>query len=290
MRGHCGVSCAARRFSAVKSLYGGKRMITSMLVFLASGAVAGVLAGLLGVGGGIVIVPMLALILPWQGVPAQYVQHLALGTSLASIIVTSISSSRAHHSRGAVRWDIWKSITPGILVGTFLGGLVAAEMPIAFLKGFFVCFLYFVALQMLLDLKPKASRDLPGALGTSAVGGGIGLISSFVGIGGGTLSVPFMSLCNVPMHTAVGTSAAIGFPIAVAGTLGYIVGGWGMPDLPPGALGYVHVLAFAGLAFASFFTAPLGAKLAHKLPVKTLKRFFAVFLLIMATRMLWALL
>lgn len=264
-------------------------MITSMLVYLACGAVAGILAGLLGVGGGIVIVPMLVLILPWQGVPPQYVQHLALGTSLASIMVTSISSTRAHNKRGAVRWDIWKAITPGILIGTFGGGLVAAQMPTLFLKAFFVCFLYFVAVQMLLDFKPKGGRDLPGKVGVAGVGGAIGLVSSFVGIGGGTLSVPFMSFCNVPMHTAVGTSAAIGFPIAVAGTLGYVVGGWGMPDLPWGALGYVHVAAFAGLAVASFFTAPLGAKLAHSLPVKTLKRFFAIFILLMATRMLWSL-
>ena len=262
-------------------------MLVSLMVFLACGAVAGVLAGLLGVGGGIVIVPMLAFILPLQGVPQDMVQHLALGTSLASIIVTSISSSRAHNQRGAVRWDIWRAITPGILLGTFAGGIVAAHLPTTFLKVFFVCFLYFVAVQMLLGLKPKASRELPGTVGTSAVGGVIGLVSSFVGIGGGTLSVPFMSFCNVPMHTAVGTSAAIGFPIALAGTLGYVVGGWGVPDLPPYTLGYVYLLAFAGLASASFFTAPLGAKLAHALPVVTLKRGFAVFLLIMATRMLW---
>ena len=262
----------------------------SLLVYLACGAVAGVLAGLLGVGGGIVIVPMLVFIFSMQGVPPQYIQHLALCTSLASIIVTSISSTRAHNSRGAVRWDIWKAITPGILLGTFLGGLVAAKLPTTFLKAFFVCFLYFVSVQMLMDLKPKASRDLPGTLGVSGVGGIIGLVSSFVGIGGGTLSVPFMTFCNVPMHTAVGTSAAIGFPIAVAGTLGYIVGGWGAPGLPSGALGYVHLLAFAGLASASFFTAPLGARLSHSLPVKTLKRGFAFFLILVATRMLWAIL
>lgn len=264
-------------------------MLFALGVYLACGAVAGILAGLLGVGGGIVIVPMLAVILPLQGVDPDYVQHMALGTSLASIIITSISSTRAHNSRGAVRWDIWKIITPGILIGTFSGGVMAAHLPTLFLKAFFVGFLYFVAVQMLLDFKPKASRDLPGALGTSGVGGVIGLVSSFVGIGGGTLSVPFMAFCNVPMHTAVGTSAAIGFPIAVAGTLGYIVGGWSMPGLPPAALGYVHMLAFAGLASASFFTAPLGAKLAHSLPVKTLKRGFAIFLLLMASRMLWSL-
>lgn len=262
-------------------------MLSSLLVYLACGAGAGVLAGLLGVGGGIVIVPLLAVILPMQGVAPQYVQHLALGTSLASIVVTSISSTRAHNRLGAVRWDIWKAITPGILLGTFLGGLVAAALPTNFLKAFFICFLYFVSVQMLMDLKPKASRELPGTWGISGVGGIIGLVSSFVGIGGGSLSVPFMAFCNIPMHTAVGTSAAIGFPIAVAGTLGYIIGGWGTPGLPAETLGYVHLLAFAGLAVASYFTAPIGARLSHALPVRTLKRFFAIFLIVVATRMLW---
>lgn len=264
-------------------------MLLTIMIFLACGAVAGVLAGLLGVGGGIVIVPMLAIILPMQGVPAAHVQHLALGTSLASIMFTSIASSRAHAKRGAVRWDIWRAVSPGILLGTFVGGLVASGLPTLYLKAFFVFFLYFVSVQMLLDIKPKASRDLPGLPGMSAVGGGIGLVSSFVGIGGGTLSVPFMTFCNVPMHTAVGTSAAIGFPIAVAGTLGYVVGGWNISDLPTGTLGYVHVLALVGLASASFCTAPFGAKLSHALPIKTLKRGFALFLLLVASRMLWGL-
>lgn len=265
-------------------------MLVSLFVFLACGAAAGVLAGLLGVGGGLVIVPMLSLVLPMLGTAPQHVQHLALGTSLASIIVTSVSSMRAHNSRGAVRWDIWKAITPGILLGTFFGGLTAAYVPANALKIFFVCFLYSVSIQMLLDLKPKPGRDLPGRAGIAGVGGIIGLTSSFVGIGGGTLSVPFMTFCNVPMRTAVGTSAAIGFPIAASGALGYVVGGWNAPDLPPTALGYVHTLAFAGLAAASFFTAPLGARLAHSLPVPTLKRGFAVFLLLVATRMLWSVL
>lgn len=264
-------------------------MLLSAIIFLACGALGGVLAGLLGVGGGIVLVPLLVMVLPMQGVPATYVQHLALGTSLASIIFTSIASSRAHAKRGAVRWDIWRSITPGILLGTFFGGLIASGLPTFFLKAFFICFLYFVAVQMLLDIKPKASRELPHMLGMNAVGGGIGLVSSFVGIGGGTLSVPFMTFCNIPMHTAVGTSAAIGFPIAVAGALGYVAGGWNVADLPAGTLGYVHIPALLGIATASFCTAPLGAKLSHALPVKTLKRGFALFLLVVASRMLWGL-
>ncbi len=262
-------------------------MITSLLCFLAGGAVAGVFAGLLGVGGGIIIVPLLSFIFPFLDVPQEHIHHLALGTSLASIMITSISSAKAHNARGAVRWDIFKAITPGILLGTFLGGLVAAYIPSTYLRGLFVIFLYCVSLEMLFGKKPQGARHLPSTVGISGVGGVIGLISSFVGIGGGTMSVPFMTFCSVPMHTAVGTSSAIGFPIAVAGTLGYIFGGYGTSNLPEFTLGYVHILAFAGIATASFFTAPLGARLAHSLPVPVLKRFFALFLLVVATRMLY---
>lgn len=265
-------------------------MLISILVYLCCGAVAGVLAGLLGVGGGIVIVPMLVSIFPTQGIPPEYVQQLALGTSLASIIITSVSSTRAHHKRGAVHWDIFRRITPGILLGTFCGGLVASRMPTLFLKIFFICFLAFVAVQMLSSYRPPASRDMPGALGTAGAGGVIGLVSSFVGIGGGTLSVPFMSYCNVPLHHAVGTSAAIGFPIALAGTLSYIIGGWNQPDLPAGCFGFVHLLALAGIAVASFCTAPLGARLSHSLPTSKLKKAFAVFLIIVDIRMIMGLL
>jgi uncharacterized membrane protein YfcA len=264
--------------------------MTVLLAYLACGAVVGILAGLLGVGGGLVIVPMLALIFPWQGVPAELVHIMALGTSLASITITSVASFRAHDKRGAVRWDIWRAITPGILIGTFGGGFLAAALPVAFLRGFFVCFLYYVSVQMFLDFKPKAGRQLPGTLGVNGVGGVIGAVSSLAGIGGGTLSVPFMSYCNVPMHTAVGTSAAIGFSIAVAGTLSYIWNGLSAPNLPPYSLGYISLTALAGIVAASYCTAPLGAKLAHSLPVSKLKRFFAVFLFCIATRMLWTIL
>ena len=265
-------------------------MFTSLLIYLCCGAVAGILAGLLGVGGGIVIVPMLLATFPLQGIPSAFVQHLALGTSLASIVIPSISSPRAHHKRGAVHWDIVKHITPGILLGTFAGSLIASHMPTRFLQIFFICFLILVATKMLSRYQPKASRNMPGFLGTSTVGSGIGLISSFVGIGGGTLSVPFMTFCNVPMHEAVGTSAAIGFPIACAGTLGYICGGFGVPGLPEGTLGYVHITALIGIASASFCTAPLGAKLSHSLPTARLKQCFAVFLFIVAGKMLYNLL
>ena len=262
-------------------------MLLSLLIYLCCGAVVGVLAGLLGVGGGTVIVPILVAVFPYEGVPPQYVQQLAHGTSLASIMFTSISSARAHHLRGAVRWDIFRHIVPGILLGTFFGGLIATHLPTMVLTIFFLCFLFAISAQMISNYRPPASRDLPGALGTASVGGVIGMVSSFVGIGGGSLSVPFMTYCNVPIHTAVGTSAAIGFPIAVAGTLGYIVGGWGRPDLPAACLGFVHLWALFGIACASCLTAPIGVRLSHSLPTKKLKRFFAFFLIVVGLKMLW---
>ncbi len=261
--------------------------VTFFLAYLAFGAVAGVIAGLLGVGGGIVVVPALIYFFTAQGFPQEVVMQMALGTSLAAIMFTSISSFRAHHRRGAVIWPIVRHITPGILVGTFAGSCLAARLSTGFLKGFFICFLYYVSAQMLLNIKPKASRQVPGRAGMFGAGSLIGAVSSLVGIGGGTISVPFMVWCNVPMHTAVGTSAAIGFPIALAGTLGYIVNGLGAADMPPLSLGFISLPALVGIAGVSILTAPYGARLAHRLPVSTLKRFFALFLLAMATRMLW---
>lgn len=262
----------------------------SFLVYLACGAVAGILAGLLGVGGGIVIVPMLALILPGQGVPAELVQKMALATSLASICITSVSSAKAHNRRGAVRWDIVWKITLGLLAGTFVGSLFASGLSGRFLTIFFICFLFCVATQMLSNYKPPASRNMPGFAGTACAGGVIGVVSSFVGIGGGTLSVPFMTFCNVEAHHAVGTSAALGFPIAVAGTLGYIISGIGVAGRPDFCLGYVNLSALVGLALASYCTAPIGAKISHALPTATLKRVFACFLYVVATKMLWGVL
>lgn len=265
-------------------------MLVYLMLYALAGAVAGILAGLLGVGGGIVIVPVLSVLFVWQGLPTEYLMQMALGTSLASIMFTSISSMRAHHKHGAVRWNVVKMITPGIVVGTLLGSKLAAWLSSGFLKGFFVCFLYFVAVQMFLNFKPKPSREIPGFGATSGVGGFIGVISALVGIGGGTLTVPFMTFCNIPMHQAVGTGAAIGFPIAVAGTVGYIFGGMGKAGLPDYSMGFIYLPAMFGLVVFSMLTAPTGAKIAHKLPVAKLKKVFAAFLLIMATRMLFQIL
>lgn len=265
-------------------------MLLTIAIYLGCGAVVGVLAGLLGVGGGTVIVPILLAVFPWQGIPSEYTQQMALGTSLASIMFTSISSARSHHARGAVNWKIFANITPGILLGTFFGGLLATRLPTLFLKVFFICFLFAIAAQMISNYRPPATRHMPGFFGTSAAGGVIGMASSFVGIGGGSLSVPFMTWCNVPIHTAVGTSAAIGFPIAVSGALGYIVGGWGRPGLPADCLGFVNLWALFGIACASCLTAPLGVRLSHSLPTGKLKRFFAIFLILIGLKMMWDLL
>lgn len=262
-------------------------MLTMLLaVYLGLGAIAGVLAGLLGIGGGLVIVPMLVFCLTWQKVPHEMIMHIALGTSMASIMFTSVSSFLAHHRRGAVQWTIVKRIVPGILIGTFLGSYIASRLSTDFLKAFFVVFLYYVAYQMLTNKKPKPSRELPGNVGMIGVGNVIGAVSSFVGIGGGTLSVPFMMWCNVAVHTAIGTSAAIGFPIAIAGTLGYAINGMNVSGLPEFSFGYIYLPALAGIVCASVLTAPLGVRLAHSLPVAKLKRVFAVLLILVGTRML----
>lgn len=256
------------------------------LAYLVLGAFAGLLAGLLGVGGGIVIVPVLTFLFAAQHFSSLYIVHLALGTSLASIMFTSLSSLRAHHVRGAVNWQVVRRITPGILAGTFAGSWVAAQLSTRFLKGFFAVFLFFVAFQMFLNAKPAPSRQLPNACGMFGVGGIIGGVSSLVGIGGGTMSVPFLVWCNLSLHNAIGTSAAIGFPIALAGTAGYLVNGAGAGGLPAYSLGFIYFPALFCVSLASICTAPLGASLSHMLPVQKLKKFFAVFLFVMGIKML----
>ncbi len=260
--------------------------MTFVLLYLAAGAVGGLLAGLLGIGGGLVIVPMLTFIFTSQGLAHEHILHMALGTSLASILFTSISSMISHHKRGAVVWAVVGKITPGILVGTFVGAWIASMLSTNFLKGFFGIFLLYVATQMLMGMKPKPTRDIPGTTGIFCAGGIIGVFSSLVGIGGGTLSVPFLAWCNIKIHKAIGTSAAIGLPIAVAGSLGYIVNGMGVQGLPEFSLGFINLKALLGIVTASVLTAPFGAKLAHSLPIDKLKKIFALLLYIVGTKML----
>ena len=251
----------------------------------ALGLVVGFIAGLLGVGGGLIIVPALILMLHAQALGAGIEPQLALGTSLASILFTSLSSVRAHHRHGAVDWPLVRRIAPGIVVGTFAGALLAAHVSAWALKVFFVAFLFYAAVQMWLDFRPAPHRGLPGRVGTSAAGGIIGAVSSWVGIGGGTLSVPFMLWHNVSLHRAIATSAAIGFPIAAAGAVGYIAGGAAIDGRPPGSVGFVYLPALAAIAAGSVLTAPLGARTAHRLPVRKLKKGFALLLFVLALRM-----
>ncbi len=261
-------------------------MFTIFLLYIIVGVFAGLVAGLLGIGGGLVIVPMLTIAFAWQGIPSQHLLHMALGTSLATIIFTSISSFMAHHKRGAVLWPVFWKIMPGILIGTFFGAWVASLLSTTVLKIFFGCFLYYVSFQMLLGKKPKPSRSVPGMLPLFGIGGGIGTISALVGIGGGTLSVPFLVWCNTALPVAIGTASAIGLPIALSGSLGYVLNGWGAAGLPDWSIGYVYLPALVGIVATSFPTAPYGAKLAHTLPIPTLKKVFAVLLLVMGTKML----
>jgi uncharacterized membrane protein YfcA len=260
--------------------------MTIWITYLVLGAVAGILAGLFGVGGGIVIVPMLTFAFTAQHFPPEHILHLALGTSMATIVFTSISSLRAHHRKGGVLWKVVRHISPGIITGTFAGTWIAARLSTGFLKGFFACFTFYVALQMLLDIKPKPARQLPGEGGLFGAGTLIGGVSSLVGIGGGSMSVPFLVWCNVAVHNAIGTSAAIGFPIAVAGAAGYLVNGFHVSGLPHFSAGYIYLPALGCIAAASWLTAPLGAKIAHSLPVSGLKKSFALLLLVTGVKML----
>lgn len=250
------------------------------------GCVTGFAAGLLGIGGGMLLVPFLTLLLTWQGLPLELIVHAAIATSMACILFTSVSSVRAHNKKGAVRWDLVAALTPGIVIG----GLIASGAIFSFLKTswlalFFAVFVGYSAFQMLLDKKPKASRQMPGKVGTVGAGGTIGFLSGLVGAGGGFISVPFMVWCNVPLHQAVGTSAALGFPIALANTIGYVWSGWNKEGLPFEMVGYIYWPALIVLAIGSVLTAPIGARAAHNLPVKTLKRIFAYLLFGLAAYM-----
>lgn len=258
----------------------------TLLLYLLLGAFAGTLAGLLGVGGGLVIVPALMFVFRGQGFVEAFVVHLAVGTSLATIVFTSISSIRAHHRRGAVLWPVVRQLTPGIVVGSLIGAAIADAMPAAVLRTVFGVFELAVAAEMAFGRKPSPHRRLPALPGMFAVGSVFGGLSAIIGIGGGTLTVPFLIWCNVAMRNAVATSAACGLPIAVAGTAGFVLTGWGEPGLPEWSTGYVYWPALLVIALATVVFAPLGARLAHTLPAATLKRFFAVFLAFLGVRML----
>jgi uncharacterized membrane protein YfcA len=261
---------------------------TLVLELLLLGACTGFLAGLLGIGGGMLMVPFLTLIFSNRGVAGGLAVKMAIATSMATILFTSISSVRAHHQRGAVRWDLAARLAPGIVAGGLLAGAgVFAVLKGAALSVLFAGFVGFSATQMLIDRKPKPSRQMPGPLGCTAAGGLIGFVSGLLGAGGAFLSVPFMVWCNVAMPNVVATSAALGFPIALASTTGYVLAGWDLPQALPGSVGYLMLPALAVIALASVFTAPLGARVAHGIDVRKLKRVFALLLYGLAGYMAW---
>jgi uncharacterized protein len=254
--------------------------------YLGIGALVGFAAGLLGIGGGVVMVPLLVLVFTSQGLPAPHVLHLALGTAIAAMIFTSIASMRAHHAHGAVDWRIARAMSPGILVGSFIAALIAGLIPTRPLAVLFTAFAFYAATQILLDLKPPGSRELPGVAGIFAAGAVIGATSSLLAVGGAFLTIPFLSWCKVPLRRAIGTAAANGLPIAIAATAGYVLQGLRAQGLPELSAGYVYLPALAAVVTTSTLVAPLGARLTHRLPVAQLRRIFAVLLYLFAVRML----
>ncbi len=260
--------------------------IIDFVLLLLLGAVVGLLAGLLGIGGGLIIVPVLTGFLSLQDVAEAHAIKLAIGTSLATIVLTSLASIRAHHRYHAVMWPAFARLAPGILVGALGGGLLAGALPGALLQRIFSVFVLLMAAQLLLNLRPRAAGGLPGWGGVALAGTVIGAVSALVGIGGGAMTVPFLIWCSASTRQAVATSAACGLPIALAGSVGFAISGLGVVGLPDFCVGYLYLPALVNITLASVWVAPLGARLAHRLPMRVLRQFFAVFLLILGVNML----
>lgn len=254
--------------------------------YLLLGSFVGIMAGLLGIGGGGIMVPILTVFFLKQGISPENVVHLALGTSMASIVVTSFSSLRAHNSRHGVVWDIAKKMSPGIIIGTFLATFLATYLSSYNLAWFFTIFMAYMSIQMLINKRPRFNGRLVGSKGYFIAGTGIGAISALVSIGGGSLTVPFLMWKNLEIKKAIGTSAAIGLPISLAGTFGYLISGWSSSTHENYTFGFVYFPAVLLISIASFTTAPYGVKLAHKLPTTTLKKIFAILLIILSLKML----
>jgi uncharacterized membrane protein YfcA len=250
--------------------------------------VAGFFAGLLGIGGGLVLVPVLVVLFTMQGFPDSMVMPLALGTSLATIVFTSVSSMRAHHAKGAVDWRTLRRMSPGIVAGALASAALAANLSPSALKLLFALYAGLAATQLICNVQPPASRKLPGPVGLAAVGGVVGGISVFAGVGGAVTSIPFLIWCNVPARVAIATASAIGLPVAAAGTLGYVSHGLAVPALPPFSLGYVHLPALGAIVLASVLAAPAGVRASHRLPVSILRKALAAVLYAVTLRSLLA--
>ena len=257
------------------------------LAYFVTGAFVGFLAGLLGIGGGMTLVPILAAMFAAQQLAPDHTVHLALGTGMASIMFTSAASVRAHHRLGGVDWTLVRRLGPAMVAGSLLATSLSGWVPQRALALSFAVIVFAGATQILLGRKPAPGRTVPGRPSLLAIGLAIGIVCGLVSAGGAFLTVPFMLFCGVAMTTAIGTAAAIGVPVAVVGTLGFVFSGWRVAELPPLALGFVHGPALVGIVAGSMLTAPWGARAAHRLPVAMLRRIFAGLLFILATRMAW---
>jgi uncharacterized protein len=256
------------------------------LAYLAIGAAGGFVAGLLGIGGGALIVPLLVFVFHAQDMSPEHVLHMALATTIASIVFTSLASARAHHARGSVDWQMARLMVPGTLAGSFLAALAAGMIPTRPLALVFTVLMFVAATQVILDLKPKTVLVKPPARTVFTAAAVIGALSSLLAVGGAFLAIPFLAWCDVPLRRAIGTAAANGVPIAAAGTAGYVLQGWSVDGLPSLSLGYVYLPAFAPIVVASVFTAPLGARLAHRIPVRQLRIVLGLVLYVVAVRLL----
>jgi uncharacterized protein len=257
------------------------------LAYITAGAAVGFLAGLLGIGGGMTLVPILATLFAAQHFAPDYVVHMALATGMASIVFTSMASIREHWKLGGVDFNIVKRMAPGAVVGSLLATGISAWIPQRQLALSFSVIVFLGATQIMLNRKPKAARSLPSPRSLFLVGTAIGAISGLVSAGGAFLSIPFMLWCGVPMRMTIGTAAMIGLPLALVGTIGYIISGWNVANLPSDAIGFISLTALIGLVCGSVVTAPFGARMAHRLPVLTLKRIFACLLYVLAAKMAW---
>jgi len=258
----------------------------ALIAYLVLGAVIGVIAGLFGVGGGLIIVPALSLLFPRLGIADEYAVHLAIGTSLGTIVMTSISAVVAHHRRGAVRWELVGKMTPGIIIGAGLGALIAAYTSSAGLGSLFGIFEILIAVYLFFSPTPQPRQGSIGTPQLMTAGSIIGTVSSLLGIGGGTMTVPYLTWNRLRMQEAIATASACGLPIALAGSVGFVVAGWNQPGLPSQASGYLYWPALIGIIVTSMLTAPLGARLAHALNAARLKKFFALLLLLLGLKML----
>lgn len=261
--------------------------MTAYLLFALLGAFSGLLAGLLGIGGGLIIVPVLLMLFPFISLAdTGHLVHIAIGTSLAVIVFSSISSVLAHHRHGGVLWPLFFKIVISVITGAVIGSSVAHLLPGEVLKKVFGVIEILIAIQMGVGGQPSPKRNLPGFIPLNIFGTTVGATASVMGMGGGALTTPFFLWCNVAARNAIATSAAIGLPTSAAGALGYILTGWGQPGLPEWSLGYVYLPALLGIVIPTFIFAPIGAGLTQRLPAKTLKRIFSVVLVILGINML----